>query len=162
MKLYFFRITNIDDFVKIAKIEVKKYLKTYYGVTGSYMCFPDNIKGAYGKYSCEFTILSEDRNLLIWVQYVDGTNYLTINSYNQDMSHKIKLKSAEQYQKDKQKSSTQSRLIYDQEDGWRINVSADQIAKAVEERLSGKDKLEHNKSIASTEGCNESEKDVDD
>ena len=162
MKLYFFRITSIDDFVKVARIEVLEYLREYYGITGNYMCIPDNIKGAYGKYSCEFTILSENRNLLIWVQYIDGTNYLTINSYNQDMSHKIKLKSAEQYQKDKQKSSTHCRLIYDQEDGWKINVSADQIAKVVEERLSGKDGLEHNKSIDPTEECNESEKDVDD
>lgn len=92
MREYIFKVNNNDDFLNLANAAVKHYLKEYYQIDSNYMSFPQNIKQEGNEYSCLYNIVGIDRNLLILCKYITDTNYLTIETYNQDASHKVSLK----------------------------------------------------------------------
>lgn len=92
MREYIFKVNNNDDFLNLANAAVKHYLKEYYQIDSNYMSFPQNIKQEGNEYSCLYNIVGIDRNLLLVCKYQHDTNYLTIDTYNQDVSHKVDLK----------------------------------------------------------------------
>ena len=92
MREYIFKVNNNDDFLNLANMAVKHYLKEYYQIDSNYMSFPQNIKQEGTDYSCLYNIVSTDKNLLLVCKYQHDTNYLTIDTYNQDASHKVDFK----------------------------------------------------------------------
>lgn len=92
MREYIFKVNNSNDFLNLANTAVKHYLKDYYSIDSNYMSFPQNIRQEGSNYSCLYNIVSTRKNLLIVAKYVTDTNYLTIETYNQDASHKVSLK----------------------------------------------------------------------
>lgn len=92
MREYIFKVNNNDDFLNLANMAVKHYLKEYYQIDSNYMSFPQNIKQEGNEYSCLYNIVGIDKNLLILCKYITDTNYLTIDTYNQDASHKVDFK----------------------------------------------------------------------
>ena len=92
MREYIFKVNNNDDFLNLANATVKRYLKEYYQIDSNYMSFPQNIKQEGNEYSCLYNIVGIDRNLLLVCKYQHDTNYLTIDTYNQDASHKVDFK----------------------------------------------------------------------
>lgn len=94
MREYIFKVNNNDDFLNLANVAVKRYLKEYYQINSNYMSLPQNIKQEGTDYSCLYNIVSTDKNLLLVCKYQHDTNYLTIDTYNQDASHKVDLKRA--------------------------------------------------------------------
>lgn len=92
MREYIFKVNNTNDFVNLASSSIKHYLREYYSIDSNYMSFPQNVKQEGNEYSCLYNIVGIDRNLLILCKYITDTNYLTIETYNQDASHKVSLK----------------------------------------------------------------------
>lgn len=92
MREYIFKVNNTNDFVNLASLSIKHYLREYYSIDSNYMSFPQNVKQEGNEYSCLYNIVGIDRNLLILCKYITDTNYLTIEIYNQDASHKVSLK----------------------------------------------------------------------
>lgn len=92
MREYIFKVNNTNDFVNLASSSIKHYLREYYSIDSNYMSFPQNVKQEDNEYSCLYNIVGIDRNLLILCKYITDTNYLTIETYNQDASHKVSLK----------------------------------------------------------------------
>lgn len=92
MREYIFKVNNTNDFVNLASSSIKHYLREYYSIDSNYMSFPQNVKQEGNEYSCLYNIVGIDKNLLLVCKYQHDTNYLTIETYNQDASHKVSLK----------------------------------------------------------------------